>query len=235
MAGWTIYRSHKYHKKRTEEQIDFERTVEEETLTAGKVIELSVKNMSRYMKDLSDVVGDAFEGLRSEDLNKLSKTKRKFQSVEKKIVRLKHETNNALDIIEEDEIEAGHLFLLVVDYLREMARSVNNIITPSQNHVDNNHKPLIPVQIEELQEVRNDLEQFMISTINLFKTQDAKEVERISSETRSLVKTIRKVRKNQIKRIKNHEIGTRNSMLYLNHLGELRNMLLFNNLIVIFF
>ena len=46
---------------------------------------------------------------------------------------------------------------------------------------------------------------------------------------KDLVKSIRSVRKNQIKRIKNHEIGTRNSMLYLNHLAELRNVLLFTN------
>jgi hypothetical protein len=43
------------------------------------------------------------------------------------------------------------------------------------------------------------------------------------------------VRKNQIKRIKNHEIGTRNSMLYLSHLAELRNLLMFNTRLVTVF
>ena len=42
----------------------------------------------------------------------------------------------------------------------------------------------------------------------------------------------RSSRKKQIKRIKNHEIGTRNSILYLNHLGEYRNLALFSNRIV---
>ena len=40
------------------------------------------------------------------------------------------------------------------------------------------------------------------------------------------------IRKNQIKRIKNHQVGTRNSVLFLNHLGELRNLALFANRIV---
>ena len=232
LAGWTIYRSHKYHEKRMEEQIEFEKAVEEGTLTKAKVIELSIKNMSYVLKDLSEIIKDALNGLKNEDLTKLSKTNRKFQNLEKKILRMKMHANNALDIIEEDEIEAGHVYLLVVDYLREMAKSVQNIIKPSLSHVDNNHKPLIEVQIDELKSVHKDLEQFMISTINLFKSQDENEVARISNETKSLIKSIRKVRKNQIKRIKNHELGTRNSMLYLNHLAELRNLLLFNNRIV---
>ena len=32
-----------------------------------------------------------------------------------------------------------------------------------------------------------------------------------------------------IKRIKNHEVGTRNTALYLNHLAEFRNLALFSN------
>jgi hypothetical protein len=43
---------------------------------------------------------------------------------------------------------------------------------------------------------------------------------------------VRNVRKQQIKRIKEHKIGTRNSQLYLNHLSELRNLSLFSNRLV---
>lgn len=234
-AGVIIYRSHKFHAKRLDEQIEFEKEVEETTISKGRVIELSVKNMSKILSSLSDIIEDAISGLLDEDLDKLIKAHKKNQKIENKIYSLKLHANNALDIIEDDEIEAGHLYLLVVDYLKEMSHHTVNIIKPSMNHVDNNHKPLIKAQVEELQSVHQELKQFMISTINLFKTQDIMEAERLPREMNELVKSIRSVRKNQIKRIKNHEIGTRNSMLYLNHLSELRNVLLFTNRLVTVF
>ncbi|MFT5386065.1 MAG: hypothetical protein ACI8VT_001872, partial [Saprospiraceae bacterium] len=66
------------------------------------------------------------------------------------------------------------------------------------------------------------------STINAFRNTDKSEVDRLQDDLSVSVKTIRNVRKNQIKRIKNHEIGTRNSVLFLNHLGEYRNLTIFS-------
>ena len=43
----------------------------------------------------------------------------------------------------------------------------------------------------------------------------------------SLLQLINTIRRNQIKRIKNKEVGTRNSMMYLNILSEARNLLLY--------
>jgi hypothetical protein len=235
IAGYIIYRSHKYHNKRLEEQIEFEKFIEEGTLTKGRVIEMSVKNMATVLGELNKIVEDSIKGLEKEDLALLSDTYKRFTTLETKIHNLKVHANKTLDNIEEDEIEAGHLYLLVVDYLNEMAYNVQHIIKPSLSHVDNNHKPLISVQIEELKSVQSKVKEFMISTINLFKSQDVEEGEKIIKESKHVIKSIRNVRKKQIKRIKDHEIGTRNSMLYLNHLGEQRNLVLFTNRLITVF
>jgi hypothetical protein len=235
LTGYIIYRSHKYHDQRLEEQIEFEKDLEGGTITKGKIIEISVKNLNNILPELSKLIENGLTALEKEDLNDLTKVYRKYQDLDKKIYGLKLQANKSLDFIEEEDIEAGHLYLLVVDYLREMSQNVYNILKPSLDHVDNNHKPLLSSQIQELLDVKGKLNSFMVSTINLFKSQDDREVSRINKETKGMIKYIRKVRKNQIKRIKNHEIGTRNSMLYLNHLGELRNLLMFNTRLVTVF
>lgn len=234
-TGYIIYRSHKYHTKRMEEQIEFEKDLVDGIITKGKIIETCVKNMNEVLPELNKLLEKGLTGLEKEDLNELNKVFRKYQNIDRKVYNLKLQANKSLDYIEEEDIEAGHLYLLVVDYLREMSGNVNDIIKPSLDHVDNNHKPLLSSQIKELQDVREKLKSFMISTLNLYKSQDDREVNRINKETKEMIKYIRKVRKNQIKRIKNQEIGTRNSMLYLNHLGELRNLLMFNTRLVTVF
>lgn len=107
-----------------------------------------------------------------------------------------------------------------------------NIIKPSLDHVDNNHKPLLPIQNEELKSVFSDLRGWMISTIALFQDFDKDAATQLIDEMGAFKKKLKLVRKAQIKRIKHHEIGTRNSQLYLNHLGELRDLAIFTNRLV---
>ena len=71
-----------------------------------------------------------------------------------------------------------------------------------------------------------------MSTIALFQDFDREAAAELVSEMDSYKKKLKAVRKAQIKRIKNHEIGTRNSQLYLNHLGELRDLAIFTSRLV---
>ena len=66
----------------------------------------------------------------------------------------------------------------------------------------------------------------------MYKNQEEGLVERLYEHFVTYTNMIRNVRKKQIKRIKNHEVGTRNSALYLGQLAELRNLGLFSNRIV---
>ena len=76
------------------------------------------------------------------------------------------------------------------------------------------------------------LKEQLDATVSLFQDLDAEEAKRLQSEVQPFVKAVRNARKNQIKRIKKNEIGTRNSVLFLNLLGEFRNLALFTNRIV---
>jgi hypothetical protein len=232
IAAVVIYRSHRYHDKRMDEQLAFEKGLEEGTLSNEKIVELSINNMSRILNGLKKILDDTLDALASEDLSKLNKTYQEFQEIQRRAEKIKRKANKALDKITDDQIESIHLYLLVADYLNEMTSHVRNIVKNSLDHVDNNHKPLIPVQIQELAFIQDKFKIRMDSTIAVFKKGDSGEAKRLQSELHLFVKAIRTSRKNQIKRIRDHEIGTRNSVLYLHLLGEYRNLSLFSDRLV---
>ena len=68
--------------------------------------------------------------------------------------------------------------------------------------------------------------------IDIFKNVDDQRPQEIYDALSPFMRKTRDIRKRQIKRIKNHEVGTRNSVLFLNQLGELRNLALFSTRIV---
>ncbi|MBK8489953.1 MAG: inorganic phosphate transporter [Saprospirales bacterium] len=232
MAAVIIYRSHKYHGKRMEEELVLEKGIEEGTLTREKIIELSVDNMTQILGGVSKVLDDALEALEKENLANLNKTYQEFKEIERLSEKIKRRANKAIDKIEDDQIEMIHLHILVADYLNEMTIHVRNIVKPSLDHVDNNHKTLIPVQMNELRTIQEKLKERLDATIKMFDSLDADAAKHLQGSLNSYVKLIRTARKNQIKRIKNHEIGTRNSVLFLNFLGEYRNLALFSNRMV---
>ena len=131
-----------------------------------------------------------------------------------------------------DQIEAIHLYMLVADYLNEMIHHGQKLIKYSLDHVDNHHKPLVSSQIEELKLIQDKFNIRMESTVEIFKNRDSSEAKRLQEELQAFVKAIRNARKNQIKRIKGHEVGTRNSILYLHLIGEYRNLALFSDRLV---
>lgn len=232
VAVFLIYRTHKVYNKRLEDQLAFEKDVEEGMLSKAKIVELSAEHLEDILGRFNSILDDILQGLADEDLSKLNATYKEFETVYRQTENLKYQANKTLDRIADDELHLGHFYILVVDYLMEMANNVRNIVKPSLNHVDNNHKPLLPVQLEELRVIQELLKERFKSTIRRFKNYDQAGVAELLAEFPVFIKAIRVSRKNQIKRIKNHEIGTRNSVLFLNHLGEFRNLGIFSNRLV---
>ena len=232
LAAFIIYRTHRYHGKKMEENVLFEKAMEDNVLTREEVIQLSAGHFNKVGITFNRLLNDTLEALADENRPKLIRTNKELKDIRSQIAGLKGQANTALDKVADDEIETIHFYILVVDYLNEMSTHISNIVKPSLDHVDNNHKPLLPVQINELRAINDQLKEQLDDTVKVFNDLDAQGVKRLQNAMQPYVKSIRAARKNQIKRIKNNEIGTRNSILYLNHLGEFRNLALFTGRIV---
>ncbi len=229
LAGVIIYRTHRLHSERLEDQIAFEKSVDEGNLTKAKAIDLSTKNLTKILGAFSEILDNTVQHLSREDLVGLNIDYRECRKVNRECEKIRSSANKKIDLIDPEEMEAGHMYVIISDYLKELGDVVQDIVRMSLNHVDNNHKPLLEEQIEELKGLNEQIKDRFVLTINAFKNFDSAEIEKLRNRLPSFVKKVRTARKNQIRRIKNHEIGTRNSILYLGLLGEFRNLAIFSN------
>ena len=232
ISMFVIYRTHKYHNVRMEEQLAFERSIEEGVLSSAKIMNLSKKQLKTYLFQYSSLLDLSLRGLEEEDLDQVSKAYQSSKSVSNSIAKLKNISSNILEQIPENELELGHMYILIVDYLFEMSKHTNTIIKRNLDHIDNNHKTLIEEQIEELRSMQHMLRERFEMIMELFIEMDSSMTDKLYKNINVFVNLTRNVRKSQIRRIKNHQVKTRNSVLFLNHLGELRNLGLFSNRIV---
>lgn len=224
IAAFFLYRTHKFVRRQMKEKQAFESSLEEGFLNREKVLEICTRTLNKYLRSFIKVIRRSIEGLADEDLTKLAHANKKFKPVYRESSMLRGIANSSLDKIGEDELDAGHFYILALEYVHEIANNVDQILKPITNYVDNNHKPFLPVQIDELNVIHDYLKEMLEATINVHKNNDQEAAVALLHKMDDFVNIIRTTRKKQIKRIKNGEIGTRNSLLYLSLLGELRNV-----------
>ena len=228
IAAFVIFRTHILHKKREEEKV---KDMEEFDLSS-KVIytteDIRNKNLKTQKKAASSIrkfLDDAINGLENENLLLLSKNHKKFKKFNDDVKELEGELSSVIAKLEDKDLEVGNYYTLNLYYLLEINNSLRHIIWDSFYHVDNNHKPLLAVQVEEMKEVFEKTLHIFDNFINRIAGNDFDDFEAMHNEC---VHILRKYRKNQIKRIQSKEVGTRNSMLFLGMVAHLRSMINFS-------
>jgi len=114
----------------------------------------------------------------------------------------------------------------VIDYLRELAHNITYISNPCHDHLNNNHKSLIDVQIEELMLLKEKVNELLMTIQAVILKKEYQNIDQIIIMQHELIEIIASKNKKQIKRIKRMEVGTKNSLLYLAILSETKNLLL---------
>jgi phosphate/sulfate permease len=213
--------SHKKHLKEATELGKEVYGVTEENV-AERFLTLLVGNLKKIIREYRHTV----EGLEAEDIKKLRKTKKAIDEMAIRTKYIKDHINVVIEKLDDMTIDSGSFLVQAMDYMREMIHSISFFSTHALEHVDNNHKPLIPEQIKELEHLSRHMETVLKITLQSIVKEDFSTQPVLLEEQAKGLNHIEAYRKNQIRRIKKKMVGTRNSILYLNLLDETKNLFL---------
>ena len=221
---YVIYRTQLHHKKSVVENKEEQQTIEDisEENIAAKSTRTIIKNLRKVIEEYDNLI----VGLETEDVKKLRKTKKEVDKISAKTKYLKDHLKVIVDKLREESTDTAYYFVEVLDYMREMLHSISFIIGPALEHVDNNHKPLLKEQIEELRELHEIHSRLLNEIIKSLETCDFGTQEDILMISQSYLDNIARINKKQFKRLKNAKAGTKNSILFLNLISESKQMIL---------
>ena len=219
-----FYRTHLLHHKREE---NFQLKSEEIELipNSTKMFESNNKGIKKNLTLVNDIFCETVKGLILEDRKALKKQLQISVEMERKLIAKRSKIYQVINSMPPDSIEASYFYILTLDYLKELAHSINYMAEPVFNHVDNNHKPIKPLRAEELTLISAELTGFTKMLVDGLDNESETYLEDINNEQIRIIALIRDVRKNLIKAIKKNEVSTKNSMLLLNILREARSIL----------
>jgi len=214
-----------FSKSEKQSEIDEDEIVGNNVNT-NKVIEKCNRNTVRSIISTSKAYFLCFEGFFNNDRIQLKSAVIEAEGFDKRAKRLKDNIFKSLQKLQHDQVETGHFYVQVIDYLREMAHSLNYTVKPVFTYFENKHKSFDTDQINQFNEFRVELNNFFNYALYILKEKRFEDLDELIGKRNRLVDNLKELEKSHIKRIKVSTISTRNSILYFNIISETKSLLL---------
>ena len=226
VAIFTILRTHLLLKKRSKKTI-----AEQEDLIDAKdpyevIIAKSSKQIVKAIVSSNYIFTLGIEGFLNEDKNKLKLAEDSSIDFSRRSKRNKEKVYSTVQVLSEGKVDTGHYYVQMMNYKREMAHANHFIINPILTYYENNHKPFTAEQNTELVKLIAQIDNFFNFALHTVKESRFENIETLVSDREKIFEVLERLEKNQIKRIKNKEVNTRNSLLYFKINSETKNLLL---------
>jgi Na+/phosphate symporter len=191
-----------------------------------KVIEKCNRNSVRAIISTSKAYFLCFEGFFNNDRQQLKNAILEAEEFDKRAKRFKDNIFKVLQKLQHDQIETGHFYVQVIDYLREMAHSLNYTVKPVFTYFENRHKSFEIDQINQFNEFRIELNNFFNYALYILKEKRFDDLDELIDKRNRLVDNLKELEKAHIKSIKFNSVSTKNSILYFNIISETKSLLL---------
>ena len=220
-----VIRTHTMMKKRDQQAAEEDEEIEEAD-AHEQILEKSARQMINAVKSSDLIVTEGIESFLKEDRAGLKKVEESSKKFSKKAKKNRDKVYSTVTKFTEGTLDTSHFYVQMMEHKREMAHAVHFMLEPMIKHVENNHKPFIEEQHTELLDITQRIDKFFKSVLKDMEGKTFEDLEQVIEERDDILEQIYRIEKNQIKRIKNKMVNTRNSQLFFKLISEMEYLLL---------
>ena len=219
---FSIWRNHHIHRERTEISKGIEVFNIEKVDDAEYAIRTSFEQSGYFLKHVNESLNACFNGLFIQDRIELKRVRRETKKLQNWANIIVANTFKTLRWLYKTDVSSTKKYAQIINSLQEIAESHRDAVMRSYMHISNNHKGLLPVQIEELNAVRALLSGLLEDTSRALMNTHAADYESAVDKNMKLGHLAEKLDRRQILRIQDESSKTRLSILFY---GLLNNSL----------
>lgn len=223
VCGYALCHNLIFKSKKKDNEVS---TIIEDSADAEDVLYSCTKSVCRLMDDLSAIYNHMLVALFTENRKVLKETVAQSEAIYRETTRYKYGMMGTLKKLQEQNVETGHYYVQVVDYLNETAKALLHITRPAYEHINNNHKGLSSEQIHDLKIINDEVENIFNAVNDMLREKDFSKLNDVLVMRDRLFDTIAECIKNQIRRLKTQEGSTKASALFMNILSETKVIVL---------
>jgi phosphate/sulfate permease len=224
LAVVMVVRTHILFKRRTGKKDDDELIYE--INEAAKNNEKFINQVIKTLNASEKIFSAALNSFLNEDISNMREV---MEMTTQLNLKTKKQKNNIIPTISKMkllDVDSGYFYIQMVDYQREIAHSLNFMVQPLKEHMENHHKPFTESQSKEIRRLLIEVEEFFKLAIYIIQEEKFDNIDNLVSKRMKISEILYDIEKGQVKRIKTKEVNTRNSLLFFKALAETKNMLL---------
>ena len=225
IVAFLIGRNTVMHRKKSKEVKKQEYIQRADLITINGVIEESADHISSVANRVNKLYTNVVDDLANHDLNKLRKTDKHVEKLNKEIDDLKDGVFYFIKSLDDTSVQASRFYILVLGYLQDVAQSISYISRISFRHVNNNHKNLKKGQLKDLKAIDNQLTELLGKVSSVFELRAFDDLEEILIEKQDLLKDVSDSIEKQVTRIRIEESSPKNTTLYFSILLETQDLI----------
>ena len=138
----------------------------------------------------------------------------------------KYELLPLLRNLQDSDVNTGHYYVQVVDYISETSKALLHITRPCYKHVDNNHTGLSKEQVYDLKRINDRVEEIFGEINNMLLTRSFENMDKVLNMRDEMFDLIDEVMQNQLRRLRDTGGSSSANMLFFNILTETKTMIL---------
>lgn len=212
-----LINTHVYFRKQEQEKEKHKKWLA--SVEKDKVHNTIQENAITIVREMSDLYRQSISGLNKEDRKQLKKARKSGKAIKNEIDYLRDNIHNKIKDFQNGSSKFGYYYLKITENLKHLAGSISTISKIVFNHVDNQHKPLLKEQQQELNKLQEMVTAYIDKVINGFGN-NPDISDDLYEEKEQILQQINSLKQVHIKAIHQNQVSKRNSALYLDILNE---------------
>ena len=225
LCAWLLIRSHRKTPELKEAEAKLQPVDTAET--PEEVMRACIGEVCTTMQEVTRIYNRTLVAVFKENRKVLKEMVQESNRIYNEARERKYGIMPTLRRLQRCDIDTGHFYVQVTDYISEVTKALIHITRPSFDHIDNNHEGLSKEQIVDLMHVNDEVEAIFDKINDMLASNDFSDLDLVLEMRDRLFDTIVGAIKNQLRRINSDPSGsTRASVLYLTILNETKTMVL---------
>jgi len=220
LAVVMIRNAHHKHRALTEdaqkEKIFNLETAEDQ----AAAVDTTFEHMSVLLREIRDSLDTTLDALFLQNFDRLGVERKKLNMVQKWTNIISANVFKALRLLDQQGIAASLRYSQTIRRLQKLNDGYRDIVLRAYTHVGNHHKGLLQVQIDELEKIRQLLNEILLEVEEIFSHRLTANLKRLTKKDNQLRSLAAELDLLQVGRIKDNSSKTRLSILYYGIVGN---------------
>lgn len=194
-----------------------------------KIFQKCKKNVIGTIMSSNQIYSLSLYSFRDEDRSHMHDSIELNNELNRRTKKQKNKLFDTIAKIQKMDTNSEHFYIQIIDYQREIAHALTQIVTPLSEHLENQHKPFEEVQSNEIQKLIMDMDEFYNHALHVVKEDRfEKNIDELIYKRELISELIQNIKNEQIIRIRNNKVNSRNSELFFGILNETKNLLYYS-------